>query len=60
MKNTFIKVVSPEVAKQLALLGFQYIKEQNVFVFPYSDEIMVVLQRQYSTPQFVTENKLRF
>lgn len=60
MKNTFIKVVSPEVAEQLALLGFQYIKEQNVFVFPYSDEIMVVLQRQYSSPQYVTENKLRF
>ena len=60
MKNNFIKVVNPDVANNLVALGFQYIKEQNVFVFPYSDEIMVVLQRQYSTPQFVTENKLRF
>ena len=60
MKNNFIKVVNPDVASNLVALGFQYIKEQNVFVFPYSDEIMVVLQRQYSTPQFVTENKLRF
>lgn len=60
MKNNFIKVVNPDVANNLVALGFQYIKEQNVFVFPYSDEIMVVLQRQYSRPQFVTENKLRF
>ncbi len=60
MKNNFIKVVNPDVANNLVALGFQYIKEQNVFVFPYSDEIMVVLQRQYSSPQFVTENKLRF
>ena len=60
MKNNFIKVVNPDVANNLVALGFQYIKEQNVFVFPYSNEIMVVLQRQYSTPQFVTENKLRF
>ena len=60
MKNNFIKVVNPDVASNLVALGFQYIKEQNVFVFPYSDEIMVVLQRQYSSPQFVTENKLRF
>lgn len=60
MNNNFIKVVNPDVANNLVALGFQYIKEQNVFVFPYSDEIMVVLQRQYSSPQFVTENKLRF
>ena len=60
MKNNFIKVVNPDVASNLVALGFQYIKEQNIFVFPYSDEIMVVLQRQYSSPQFVTENKLRF
>lgn len=60
MKNTFIKVVSPEVAEQLATLGFQYIKEQNTFVFPYSDELIVVLQRQYSHSQFACESKLRF
>ena len=60
MKNTFIKVVSPDVANQLVALGFQYIKEQEVFAFPYDDEIMAVLQRQYSSHKFVTENKLRF
>lgn len=60
MKNNFIKIVSPEVANRLVALGFQYIKEQNVFAFPYSDEIMIVLQQQYSNPQFVTESKLRF
>lgn len=60
MNNNFIKVVDPDMAKQLADLGFQYIKEQNVFVFPYSDEIMLILQQQYSVAQFVKESKLRF
>lgn len=60
MKNNFIKIVSPEVANHLVSLGFQYIKEQNVFAFPYSDEIMAALQQKYSKPQFVTESKLRF
>lgn len=60
MKNYFIKIVNPDLANNLAALGFQYIKEQNVFVFPYSDEILVVLQRQYSNAMFVIEDKLRF
>jgi hypothetical protein len=60
MKHTFIKVVSPEVAEQLVLLGFQYIKEQNAFVFPYSDELIAVMQQQYSRSQFACESKLRF
>lgn len=60
-KTTFIKVVSPEVAEQLALSGFQYIaKEQNVFVFLYSDEVIALLKKQCSHSQFVCENKLRF
>lgn len=61
MKNTFIKVVCPELAEQLAFQGFQYItKEQNAFVFAYSDELIAVLQQQYSHSQFVCESKLRF
>ena len=61
MDYTLIKVVSPEVAEQLAKLGFQYIaKEQNAFVFAYSDELIAVLQQQYSHSQFVCESKLRF
>lgn len=60
MKNIFIKVVSPEVAEQLVLQGFQYIKEQNAFVFAYSDELIAVLQQQYSHSQFACESKLRF
>ena len=60
MKNIFIKIVSPEVAEQLALLGFQYMKEQNAFVFEYSDELIAVLQQQYSHSQFACEGKLRF
>ena len=34
-------------------------KEQNAFVFAYSDELITVLQ-QYSHSQFVCESKLRF
>ena len=61
MKNSFIKVVSPEVAEQLAFQVFQYItKEQNAFVFAYSDELIAVLQQQYSHSQFACESKLRF
>lgn len=60
MKNIFIKVVSPEVAEQLALQGFQYIKEQNTFAFAYSDELIAVLQQRYSHSQFACESKLRF
>lgn len=59
MKN-LIKIVNPEVAEQLAFLGFQYIKEQNTFAFPYSDELIAVLQQQYPNTQFVRESKLRF
>ena len=58
--NNFIKVVNPELANQMAALGFQYIKEQNVFTFHYSEELMRILQKQYSNSQFVIESKLRF
>ena len=60
MKHTFIKVVNPEIAKKLVSLGFQYIKEQNTFAFPYSDELVAVIQREYSQSQFACESKLRF
>lgn len=60
MKPTFIKIVSPEIAEQLASLGFQYIKEASLFVFPYSDELLAVLRQQYANSQYVCESKLRF
>lgn len=60
MKHTFIKVVNPEIAEKLVSLGFQYIKEQNTFAFPYSDELVAVIQREYSQSQFACESKLRF
>ena len=60
MKNNFIKVVDPEMAKFLSTLGFQYIKEQNIFAFTYSDELLAVIQKQYACPKFICENKLRF
>lgn len=60
MKPQFIKVVDPVIAEQLAELGFQYIKEQHAFVFMCSDELIAVLQKQYSLSQFVCESKLRF
>lgn len=59
MKN-LIKVVSPEVAEQLAKLGFQYIREGNVFAFFETDELMSVLRQTYSNGSFICENKLRF
>lgn len=60
MKHTFIKVVNPEIAEKLVSLGFQYIKEQNTFAFPYSDELVAVIRREYSQSQFACESKLRF
>lgn len=60
MKPQFIKVVDPVLAEKLAELGFQYIKEQHAFVFDCSDELMAVIQKQYSRSQFVCESKLRF
>lgn len=60
MDCTLIKVVSPEVAEQLAKLGFQYIKEGSAFAFIKSDELMSVLQKTYSNVSFICENKLRF
>lgn len=59
MKN-LIKVVSPEVAEQLVKLGFQYIREGNVFAFIQTDELMSVLRQTYSNGSFICENKLRF
>ena len=60
MNAQFIKVVDPKIAEQLVSLGFQYIKEQNAFVFLHSDELIAVLQKQYSQSKFACESKLRF
>lgn len=59
MKN-LIKVVDQGLAKQLADLGFQYIKEGENFAFIQTDELMSVLQQIYSNGTFICENKLRF
>ena len=60
MTNTLIKIANPDEAKFLVSLGFQYMKEQDVFVFHSSEELMAVLQRHYAGAPYVTENKLRF
>ncbi len=60
MENTFIKIVNPDAAEKMAALGFQYIKEGAAFAFPYSDELLLVLQREYAENPYVIENKLRF
>lgn len=60
MDYTLIKVVDQGLAKQLASLGFQYLKEGSVFAFIKSDELMSVLQKTYSNGAFICENKLRF
>ena len=59
-ETTFIKIVSPKVAEQLALLGFRYIKEHNIFAFTCNDELIAVLRQQYPHLQLICENKLRF
>lgn len=59
MKN-LIKVVDRGLAKQLVDLGFQYIREGNVFAFIQIDELMSVLRQTYSNGTFICENKLRF
>jgi hypothetical protein len=60
MNNNFIKIADPNVAEQLARLGFQYIKESNVFVFTECEEILALLSQTFKHTCFVTENKLRF
>ena len=60
MTNKFIKIVNPDIAEKLICLGFQYIKEGAAFAFPYSDELILVLQREYTEDPYVVENKLRF
>lgn len=60
MKQVFLKVVDPEVAEELASLGFQYIKEQNSFAFLCSDELVEVFLSRFSDVQFTTNNKLTF
>lgn len=59
-KKQFIKVESRDLAEMLIALGFSYIMEGEVFVFPESDRLLAVLQRQYEGEQTVRENKLRF
>ena len=60
MSNNFIKIANPNVAEQLAHLGFQYIKESNVFVFTECEELLALLSQTCPDACFVTENKLRF
>lgn len=60
MSKGFIKIVDPNLANFLVDLGFQYIKERNVFAFIASDDLMLALQQHYTAPQIIVENKLRF
>ena len=59
MNKKFIKIADPDTASYLVALGFQYTKEQNVFAFHYSEELLLVLQRQFSQ-DIISESKLRF
>lgn len=56
----FIKVINQAVAGYLITAGFSYCKEGDTFVFRANPEIIAVLQRQFSTDQYVIESKLRF
>ena len=60
MEQKFIKVINPDIARYLVSLGFQYVKEQNVFAFTTSDELLKVINSKFKNVAFVAENKLRF
>lgn len=63
MKN-FIKVVNPDIANKLAVLGFTYTMEKLnnkcVYVFAYSEDLKKYLQKNYDCKDFWINNKLCF
>lgn len=60
MNKQFVKVADPELANRLSSLGFQYIKEQNIFAFACTDELLSIIQKIATPSVFARENKLRF
>lgn len=63
MKN-LIKVVNPDAANQLVVLGFSYIEEQinnqKIYAFAENDEIQAILNGKFSVSDFFVDNKIRF
>lgn len=59
-----IKVLNPETAKELAGLGFSYIKEQinkqDVYIFQGTPELIAHMSKNYSNKDYIKENKLSF
>ena len=56
----FITVANRELAEELLSLGFQYIKNAELFSFPYCAELIEVLNSRFSEEPYVCDNKLRF
>ena len=56
----FIKVFNPETAEKLKALGFAYMKENDVFVFTLSDELLREIGAHFNREQYVFDNKLCF
>lgn len=56
----FIKVLNPETAEKLKSLGFAYIKENDMFVFQITDELLKEINTNFNTEQYVFDNKLCF
>jgi len=60
----FVKVLDPNKAKQLKLLGFKYTVEklgkEKIYVFQSNDDLMKELQTSFSKADFFIENTLNF
>lgn len=64
MNGSLIKILNPNVAKNLSALGFSFVKEQvngkEVFCFPLSAELVGYMQKQYSSNDYFIDSKLHF
>lgn len=60
MNNHFIKIANSDIAISLAGRGFQYIKEQDFYAFPYSEEIEAIIKNEFPKEVYIKESKLRF
>ena len=64
VNKRIIKVLNPDVANNLAALGFNYIKEninqKECFCFPISGDLLKVLASNYTKTDYFVEQKIRF
>ncbi len=58
--HNFVKVIDPVLSKHLIESGFSYIKEDKLFAFYETPELIIFLKNNFSGAKFFTDNKLRF